>query len=280
MCGLVGGALAGCSAPAGRSASDSGLGGQVDIDGSTTVYPIVQFMAEDFADANSGVKVTVYKSGTGSGFKKFLAGETDIVTASRPIKETEDREAKEKGIDYIEIPVAYDGICIVVNPDFPLTNITTDQLTKMFLQSSRVQSWRDVDPSAPARKINFYGPSDNHGTFEYFQEAILGKNGNFRKDYQPNQEYNTIIQALGQDQEGIGYVGYNYYAENQNKLKALTVNGLAPSVAMIENARRAKQQGKEAVVLYYFCGHGSQYKDQDGDENDGLDETFVQLALL
>lgn len=212
------------------------LKGALDIDGSTTVYPIVQIIGEDFGDANQGVKVSVNKSGTGSGFKKFLAGDLDIVTASRPIKESEDKEAADKKIDYLEIPIAYDGVSIIVNPaNTFLKDVEPAQLKAMFAENSKVVNWSDVNPAWPKEKIDFYGPTDNHGTYEYFQEAILGKGKNFRKDYQPNQEYNAIVQAVAQDKNGIAYVGYNYYAENKGKVTAVTVHGVAPTEDTIKD---------------------------------------------
>lgn len=219
------------------TASNTDMKGQILIDGSTTVYPIVQIMAEDFGKANSGVKLTVNKSGTGSGFKNALdKSDLDIVTASRPIKDSELKDAQGKQIEYIEIPIAYDGVSIVVNPDnSALSDVTPEQLKTMFVKDSNVKMWSDVNPAWPKEAIKFYGPSDNHGTYEYFQEAVLGKGTDFRSDYQPNQEYNTIIGAVAQDKNGIAYVGFNYYASNKDKVKAVTVNGVAPSDETIKD---------------------------------------------
>jgi len=208
--------------------------GALVIDGSTTVYPIVSAMGEDFGGKNADVKVTVNKSGTGSGFQKFERGEIDIATASRPIKPEEDAALKAKGIDYIELPIAFDGVSVVVNPQNTWASaLTLDQLTKAWAPDSKVALWSDIDPAFPKEKINFYGPSDNHGTYEYFTEAVCKKKMLIRKDYQPNQEYTAIIKSVSDDKDGIAYVGYNYYDQNKDKVKALTVNGVGPSEATI-----------------------------------------------
>lgn len=208
--------------------------GALVVDGSTTVYPIVSAMGEDYGAKNADVKVTVNKSGTGSGFQKFERGEIDIAAASRPITTDEDSALKAKGIDYIELPIAFDGVSVVVNPaNTWAKNLTLDQLTKAWAPDSTVKLWSDIDPSFPKEKINFYGPSDNHGTYEYFTEAVCKKKMQIRKDYQPNQEYTAIIKAVSDDKDGIAYVGYNYYDQNKDKVNALTVNGVGPTEATI-----------------------------------------------
>lgn len=210
--------------------------GTLTIDGSTTVYPIVSLMGEDYGAKNSDVKVTVNKAGTGSGFQKFERGEIDIATASRPIKEEEDAALKAKGIDYIELPIAFDGVSVVVNPQNAwATNMTVDDLKKAWAPGSAVKLWSDINPAFPKEKINFYGPSENHGTYEYFTEAICGKKNEIRSDYQPNQEYTAIIQSVSGDKDGIAYVGFNYYDTNRDKVKAVTVGGVAPEADTILN---------------------------------------------
>ena len=210
--------------------SSAALTGTVKIDGSTTVYPIVQLMAEDFGKANSGVKLTVNKAGTGSGFKKFLAGDIDIATASRPIEAKELDEAKSKGIDFIEVPIAFDGVTVLINPaNTWATNFTVDELKKAWGPDSTVKTWKDINPAWPADPVTFVGPTDNHGTYEYFTEAVNGKKNQIRKEYQPNQEYTAIIQAVAGDKNTIGYSGINYYEENKDKVRAATVNGILPS---------------------------------------------------
>jgi len=212
--------------------------GALSIDGSTTVYPIVQAMGEDFKTDNSGVNVTVNKSGTGSGFQKFIRGDIDIATASRPIEAKEDTDLKAKGIDYIEIPIAYDGVSVVVNPKNTWADkLTTDELKNAWNSKSTVKLWSDIRPTFPKEKINFYGPTDNHGTYEYFTEAIDKKKGDIREDCQKNQEYNAIIQSVAGDKDGMAYVGFNYYDQNKDKVKIVPVDSgkgaITPSATTI-----------------------------------------------
>lgn len=218
----------------GSKPSGEAVSGEISIDGSTTVYPIVSVLGEDFPKDNPGVKVTVNKSGTGSGFKKFIAGEIDIATASRPIKDDEIKSLADKKIDFIEIPVAYDGVSIIVNKDNAWAkDITVEELKKAWSKDSTVATWDQINAKFPKEKVTFYGPTDNHGTYEYFTEAINGKKNEIRKEYQPNQEYTAIVQSIAGDKGGIAFVGYNYYADNKDKVNALTVGGVAPDEATI-----------------------------------------------
>ncbi len=210
--------------------------GDVTIDGSTTVFPIVNAMGEDFAKDNSGAKIVVNKSGTGSGFQKFERGEIDIATASRAIKADEVEALKKANIDFIEIPIAYDGVSVIVPPSNTWADkLTVDELKKAWGPDSTVKLWSDIRPSFPKEKITFYGPTDNHGTYEYFTEAINGKKNAIRKqDYQANQDYNAIVSSVAGDKGGIGYVGFNYFIENKDKVKAVAIDdgkdgGVLPS---------------------------------------------------
>ncbi len=214
------------------------VSGKLTIDGSTTVYPIAQQMGEDFKTDNPDSDITVNKSGTGSGFQKFVRGEIDIATASRSIQPKEDADLKAKGIDYIEIPIAYDGVSVVVNPKNDwATSLTTDELKKAWSSTSTVKLWSDIRPTFPKEKITFYGPTDNHGTYEYFTEAINKKKNDLRADCQKNQEYNAIVQSVNGDKDGIAYVGFNYYDQNKDKVKVVPVDAgkgaVAPSAATI-----------------------------------------------
>ena len=234
-------ALIGCGNPApegtnapttttGGTARTTGLSGEISIDGSTTVAPIATLLAEDFKKETEGkVTVTVNKSGTGSGFKKFMDGKLDIATASRPVKDDEFKSLEAKGIEFIEIPIAYDGVSVIVNPENKwATDITPGELKTAWSKDSTVTTWDQINAKFPKEKITFYGPTDNHGTYEYFTEAINGKKNEIRKEYQPNQEYTAIVSAVAGDKGGMAFVGYNYYAENMTKVKALTVNGIGP----------------------------------------------------
>lgn len=229
--GSTGTTTSGTPAPEGAK-----VAGDIKIDGSTTVYPISEILAEDFKEANPETNATVGKVGTGSGIKKFIAGEIDIAGASRPIKADEDSKLKAAGLDYLEIPIAYDGVSVVVNPQNNwVTDFKVAELQKAFAPDSTVTTWKDINPAWPADKINFYGPSENHGTYEYFTEEIVGKKNEIRKDYQSNQEYTAVIQGISGDKNGIGYVGFNYYDENKDKVKAATIEGVSVSPETIEN---------------------------------------------
>jgi phosphate transport system substrate-binding protein len=209
-------------------------GSTISIDGSTTVFPIVSVLAEDFKKENAGVDLVVNKAGTGSGFKKFAEGNLDIATASRPIKDDEIKTLTEKKIEFIEIPVAYDGVSVIVNPGNTWAkNVTVEELKKAWSKDSTITTWDQINPSFPKEKVTFFGPTDNHGTYEYFTEAINGKKNEIRKEYQPNQEYTAIVTAVGGEKGAIAFVGYNYYIENKDKVTALTVGGVAPTEATI-----------------------------------------------
>lgn len=241
---LAAGLVVGCGGPkvdedgtTGNPTPPSGakVSGSVSIDGSTTVYPIVNFMGEDFGKANSDVKVSVIKSGTGSGFKKFIEGGLDICTASRTIDEKEEADCKAKGLEYMEIPIAYDGVSIVVNPaNMAVSDLTVEELRKAWGPDSTVTKWSDIRAGLPAEKITFYGPTDNHGTYEYFTEKINDKKNAMRKEYQPMQEYNAIVPAVATDKNGFAYMGYSYYIENKDKLKAVKVAGVEATPETIE----------------------------------------------
>lgn len=233
------GSCFGCSTPAATSnepmpdankpAATSKLSGDLKIDGSTTVYPIISVLAEDFKVGNPGVSSTVGKAGTGSGMKKFIAGEIDIATASRSIKDDEVKALADKKIEFIEIPVAYDGVSVIINPGNTwAADITSAELKTAWSKDSKVTTWDQINPKFPKDKVTFYGPTDNHGTYEYFTEAINGKKNEIRKEYQPNQEYTAIVSSVAGDKGGIAFVGYNYYADAKDKVKALTINGVGP----------------------------------------------------
>lgn len=224
------------STSTGGSTASASLSGSVDIDGSSTVFPIVNFMAEDFRDANPGVKSSVTKSGTGSGFKKFAEGRLDICVASRTIDASEEESLKAQGIEYLEIPIAFDGVSVVVNPaNTAVSDLTVEELRKAWGPDSTVTKWSEIRAGLPDEKITFYGPTDNHGTYEYFTENITGKKNAIRKAYQPNQEYSTIVQAVEADKNGFGYMGYSYFAESKDKLKAIKVNGVEATPETIGN---------------------------------------------
>ncbi|MGA0805058.1 MAG: PstS family phosphate ABC transporter substrate-binding protein [Pseudohongiellaceae bacterium] len=205
---------------------DAALSGTVSIDGSSTVYPVTEAVAEEFLAVEPGVRVTVGVSGTGGGFKKFAAGEIDINDASRPIKDSEAAEARGHGIDYLEIPVAYDGLSIVVNPENTwVDHLTVAELQQIWQPGSTVDSWDDIRPDWPAEPIRLYGPGTDSGTFDYFTEAVNGEAGLSRPDYTASEDDNVLVQGITGDQYSLGFFGYAYYLANQSRLKLVPVDG-------------------------------------------------------
>jgi phosphate transport system substrate-binding protein len=206
------------------------LTGPVVVDGSSTVEPISSAMAEEFGKVQPGVEVTVAASGTGGGFKKFCNDELDITGASRPIKDSELEACKAKGIEYIELPVAFDGLSVVVNPENTwIEDITVDELKKIWEPNSKVDSWDDVRAGFPAEKISLFGPGTDSGTFDYFTGVINGEEGASRPDYQASEDDNVLVTGVAGDKGGLGYFGYAYYVENKDKLKVLKVAGVEPN---------------------------------------------------
>jgi phosphate transport system substrate-binding protein len=203
----------------------SSLSGKVAIDGSSTVFPFAQAAAEQFQRDNSNVEITVGESGTGGGFEKFCAGETAITTASRPIEEDEVAACKKKGINYAEIHVAEDGIAIVTNPGVKIDCLTTAQLKKLWNKGSRVESYKDLDPKFPDQKISLFGAGTDSGTFDFFTEQINGEEGATRKDYQPSEDDNVLVEGVAGDNGGLGYFGFSYYESNKDKLNLVGVDG-------------------------------------------------------
>lgn len=195
----------------------------IKIDGSSTVYPITEAVAEEFQKATK-VKVTVGESGTGGGFKKFCRGETDISDASRPIKKSEMDACKEAGIQYIELPVAYDALTVVVNSKNDwVKSFTVAELNQLWKSGSSIKTWKQLNPAYPDTKILMYGPGTASGTFDYFTEAINGKAGNSRSDYTPSEDDNVLVQGVAGDRGALGYFGYAYYEENKDKLRAIPI---------------------------------------------------------
>jgi phosphate transport system substrate-binding protein len=210
------------------SAPAFGQGTLVKIDGSSTVYPVTEAVAEEFQKAEkNAIKVTVGISGTGGGFKKFCRGETDISGASRPILKSEMEQCAKEGITYYELPVAFDALTVVVNPKntFLDKGITVEQLKRMWEPSAqgKITKWNQIDPSWPDAPIKLFGAGADSGTFDYFTEAIVGKSKSSRGDFTASEDDNVLVQGVQRDANAIGYFGYAYYAENQGKLKAVPI---------------------------------------------------------
>jgi len=209
----------------GEAAESSSGGKRIVIDGSSTVYPISQAVAEEFQASHADVKVVVGTSGTGGGFKKFVVGETDINDASRPIKDKEITACKEAGIEFMELKVAIDGLSVVVNPENDWCNaMTTAQLKKLWEPGSKVTKWNELDPRWPEEEIKLFGPDTDSGTFDYFTEVICGEEGASRAEYTPSTDDNVLVKGVSGEKYALGYFGYAYYVENKEKLKAIGVS--------------------------------------------------------
>jgi phosphate transport system substrate-binding protein len=240
LLGLLALLAAGCGrdSTSGAATSDSGgsdLSGRIEADGSSTVGPYTTAAAERFQQQNSGVHVTVGVSGTGGGFERFCRGETDLSNASRPIKDEEAAACKAKGVAYVEFQVANDALTVVVNKDNTWAKcLTTKQLATIWSTGSKVSNWNQVDPSFPDEKLSLFGPGTDSGTFDYFTEVIDGEAGASRSDYNASEDDNTTVTGVAGEKGGLGYFGFSYFEENQDKLNAVEIDGgdgcVAPSV--------------------------------------------------
>lgn len=216
----------------------------VRIDGSSTVYPITEAVAEEFQKAKKGaIRVTVGISGTGGGFKKFCRGETDITNASRPIIKNEIEACLKNGIQFIELPIAYDALAIVVNPQNTwLKSITISDLKKIWEPKAHgnIKKWNQVKPQWPDSPLNLYGPGADSGTFDYFTEAVVGKIKSSRADFTASEDDNVLVQGISRDRNALGYIGLAYYEENKTKLKLIAVDSgkgaILPSEETVMNS--------------------------------------------
>ncbi len=225
--GLVVAACGGGGDKGGQGGGAEGnLSGSIQADGSSTVFPITEAVAEEFmAETGGNVRVSVGMSGTGGGFKRFCAGETDISNASRAIKDSELQQCRAAGVEPIELPVATDGLAVVVNPANNFVQcLTVDELKKIWQPGSTVKSWSDVRPGFPNQPIKLYGPGTNSGTFDYFTEAVMGEEDASRADYTASEDDNVLVQGVSGDPNALGYFGYAYVAENQGKLKTVAID--------------------------------------------------------
>jgi phosphate transport system substrate-binding protein len=222
----------GCSSSSGTSGGGGGgaasngaaLSGKITIDGSSTVYPITQAVAEEFMELHPKVKVEVGVAGTGGGFKRFVEGKTDINDSSRPISEKEIEHCRENNIEYLEIKVAIDGLTVAVNPNNDWCDcLTVEQLRALWQPGSQVTKWNQLDPKWPDAEIRLYGADSDSGTFDYFTEVINGKAKASRTDYTASANDNTLVNGVSGDRNALGYFGYSYYVENKDKLKAIGI---------------------------------------------------------
>ena len=252
----------------------------VKIDGSSTVFPVTEAVAEDFQKAKKNqIKVTVGISGTGGGFKKFCRNETDISGASRPILKKEMDDCKAAGVEYFELPVAFDALTVVINPKNAfIKQMTVAELKKMWEPAAqgKVTMWNQVNPAWPAQPMKLFGPGADSGTFDYFTEAVVGKSKSSRGDFTASEDDNVLVQGVSRDANGLGYFGFAYYVENKDKLKAVpivnekgqpvlpsleaviagTYSPLARPIFIYVNAKSlAKPEVKEFVQ--YYMTHGA-----------------------
>lgn len=205
------------------------LTGSVAGDGSSTVAPITEGLVEEYAGVQPNVEVSVGVSGTGGGFEKFIAGETDFSNASRPVKDEEKAQLEKAGIDYTEFQIAFDGLTVVVNPENTwATDLTVDQLKKLWVEDGTTKKWSDIDPSWPDEKIVFYSPGTDSGTYDYFDEEILD-GSDLVKSATLSEDDNVLVQGVESDKNAIGFFGYAYYLENKDKLTAVKIDGVEPN---------------------------------------------------
>ena len=228
----------------------------VKIDGSSTVFPVTEAVAEDFQKAKKGsVRVTVGISGTGGGFKKFCRGETDISDASRPILKKEMEDCAKAGIKYVELPVAFDALTVVVNPKNSFINqLTVAELKKMWEPAAqgRITNWKQIRASFPSEKLMLFGPGADSGTFDYFTEAVNGKSKATRGDYTASEDDNTLVQGVENNKGAIGYFGFAYYAAHKDKMTAVAVDaGKGPVGPSLENVTNATYSPLSRPLFVY-----------------------------
>lgn len=220
--------------PSNTGGSGSAGTGVIKIDGSSTVFPLTEAVAEEFQKAKQGkVKVTVGISGTGGGFKKFVRGELDISDASRPILKEEMEQARANGVEYIELPVCFDALTVVVNPQNDwIDSLTVEDLKKMWEPEAqgKITHWNQVRPEWPNEKIALFGAGSDSGTFDYFTEAIVGKSKSSRGDYTASEDDNVLVQGIAGNKYALGYLGYAYYASNTARLKPVGITWSKNSV--------------------------------------------------
>ncbi|WNC87544.1 PstS family phosphate ABC transporter substrate-binding protein [Thermosynechococcus sp. QKsg1] len=233
----------------------------IRIDGSSTVFPITEAVSEAFQKAQGGkVRVTVGVSGTGGGFKKFCRGETDISNASRPILAKEIADCRAAGINFIELPVAYDAITVVVHPQNTwATSLAVAELKRIWEPDSKINNWSQVRQGFPNIPLKLFGPGADSGTFDYFTEAINGKSKVSRKDFTASEDDNVLVQGISRDRGALGYFGYAYYAENRNRLKAVAIdNGKGPVQPSEQNVLNGTYQPLSRPIFIYVNARSAQ----------------------
>lgn len=237
----------------------------INIDGSSTVYPITKEVADEFQKIRK-IKVNVNISGTGGGFAKFCRGETQIQDASRPILKKEMELCKEAGVQYIELPVAYDAITVVMNKnnDF-VKSLSVEDLKKIWRPAAqgKIKTWRQVNPTWPNIPLNLYGPGADSGTFDYFTEAVVGKAKSSRSDYTASEDDNVLVDGVAVDKGSLGYFGYAYYEENQDKLMAVPIvakKDLPAVLPSVESVKDGSYQPLSRPLFIYVNATAAAFK--------------------
>jgi phosphate transport system substrate-binding protein len=243
------------------------------VDGSETAYPIVSAMADDFSKEQPALNIVVNKSGSGSGIQRFVRNEIDVAAASRPMENQELRQIKSAGIRFLEVPFAADGVCIIVNKSNKWAlQLSLSQLKESWQPQSLVADWSDLNKSWPHLKIDFFGPTDNHGTYDYFLEAMSPKSATLRDDVQSNQEYNAIVQSVADDPNAMGYVGLAFYENNRDKVDAVAIDfGKGPVEPSQSSVANGSYSTLSRPLLLYI--RAQDYK------NKGVVKAFVDYAL-
>lgn len=265
------------------TADSDTLSGTIQIDGSSTAFPVSQAVAEEFRKEQPNVQVNVGVSGTGGGFKRFTVGETDISNASRPIKDSEREAAAANGIEFIEMRIGTDGLSVMVNNanDF-VDCLTVEELNAIWKPGSTINNWQDVRAGFPDQRLRLYGPDTDSGTFDYFTEEVNGDAQVSRADYTASADDNVLVQGIAGDRGSLGYFGYAYYQENQESLKVVAVDGgdgcVTPEPSTIEdgsykplsrplfiyvNAESLEKPEVKAFVTFYM-DHGYQLTEEEG----------------
>ena len=259
----------------GGSEGGGGASGSVSVDGSSTVFPMSDAAGELLSEENPDIQVSVSESGTGGGFEKFCAGQTDISNASRPIDEEEVAACEAEGIAYTELQVATDALTVVVHPDLEVDCLTVDQLVQLWAPGSTVANWNELDPSFPDQEIALFGPGTDSGTYDYMASEVVDPDAEepaTRDDYEASEDDNVLVQGVSGTEGGTGYFGYTYYEENQDTLKALSIddgNGCVepsaetaqageytplarPLFIYVNNAKYADNEATKAYVDFYI----------------------------
>jgi phosphate transport system substrate-binding protein len=249
----------GCGGDDGDGEGAAGeLSGRIEADGSSTVGPFTTRAAELFQQEHSDVQVTVGVSGTGGGFERFCAGETDLSDASRPIDEEEKQACQEEGIEYVEFQVANDALTVVVNKENDwATCLTVDQLKKIWEPGSKVENWNQVDPKFPDERLSLFGAGTDSGTFDYFTDVIVGEEGASRSDYSATEDDNITVQGVGGNKGGLGYFGFSYFEENQEQLNAVEIDGGSGCIAPSAETAQSGEYKPLSRPLFIYAKRGS-----------------------